>query len=80
VQWIVQGGESGKGARPFDYTWARSMRDQCQAAGVSYWFKQWGDSCARPAEDGIEEQPATLYGKTYHQLPAGLRLPGETGE
>lgn len=39
----IVGGESGLGARPMDPVWARSLRDQCQAAKVAYFFKQWGD-------------------------------------
>lgn len=40
--WIVVGGENGPGARPMDPAWARRIRDQCVAAGVSLWFKGWG--------------------------------------
>jgi protein gp37 len=40
--WVICGGESGPGARPMHPDWARSLRDQCQAAGVPYFFKQWG--------------------------------------
>lgn len=43
VDWVIAGGESGHGARPMHPEWARSLRDQCQAAGVSYFFKQWGE-------------------------------------
>lgn len=43
IDWIIVGGESGHGARPTHPDWARSIRDQCQAAGVSYFFKQWGE-------------------------------------
>lgn len=39
---IIVGGESGSGARPMHPAWARSIRDQCEAAGVRYFFKQWG--------------------------------------
>ncbi len=42
VNWVIVGGESGPGARPMDPDWARSLRDQCQAAGVAFFFKQWG--------------------------------------
>lgn len=45
IDWLVVGGESGPGARPFDVAWARSLRDQCAAASVPYFFKQMG---ARP--------------------------------
>lgn len=42
---VIVGGESGPGARPMALEWARSLRDQCQAAGISYFFKQWGEHC-----------------------------------
>ncbi len=40
---VILGGESGPGARPIHPDWARSVRDQCQAAGVPFFFKQWGE-------------------------------------
>lgn len=40
---LVCGGESGPGARPMHPSWARGVRDQCVEAGVSYFFKQWGE-------------------------------------
>jgi protein gp37 len=43
LDWVVVGGESGPGARPMHPDWARSLRDQCAAAGVPYFFKQWGE-------------------------------------
>lgn len=42
ISWCITGGESGRKARPMHPTWARSLRDQCTAAGVAYHFKQWG--------------------------------------
>jgi protein gp37 len=42
IDWVVAGGESGAGARPMHPDWARSLRDQCAAAGVPFLFKQWG--------------------------------------
>lgn len=41
--WVIVGGESGPGARPMHPDWARSLRDQCAAAGVPFLFKQWGN-------------------------------------
>ncbi|MGH1563056.1 DUF5131 family protein [Mumia sp. DW29H23] len=41
--WVIVGGESGRGARPMHPDWARSLRDQCIAAGVPFTFKQWGE-------------------------------------
>lgn len=43
VDWVICGGESGAGARPMRPHWARSLRDQCVAAGVPFFFKQWGE-------------------------------------
>lgn len=43
IDWVIVGGESGPGARPMHPDWARSLRDQCAAAGVPFHFKQWGE-------------------------------------
>ena len=42
LHWVIGGGESGPNARPMRPDWARSIRDQCAAAGVPFFFKQWG--------------------------------------
>lgn len=43
LDWIIAGGESGPGARPTHPQWFRFVRDQCQTAGVAFFFKQWGE-------------------------------------
>jgi protein gp37 len=43
VDWVIAGGESGPNARPSHPDWFRSLRDQCQAAGTPFFFKQWGE-------------------------------------
>ncbi len=43
IDWVIVGGESGPGARPMHPDWVRSIRDQCRAAGVAFFFKQWGE-------------------------------------
>lgn len=43
LDWVICGGESGKNARPLHPDWVRSLRDQCKAAGVPFFFKQWGE-------------------------------------
>ena len=43
IDWVIAGGESGMAARPAPPEWFRSIRDQCQAAGVPFFFKQWGE-------------------------------------
>lgn len=52
IDWVIVGGESGHGARPMHPDWARSLRDQCQAAGVPFLFKQWGE-WIEPDIDGM---------------------------
>ncbi len=42
LDWVIVGGETGPGARPMHPQWARDIRDQCQAAGVPFFFKSWG--------------------------------------
>lgn len=43
VDWVILGGESGPGARPMHPSWPRAVRDQCAAAGVPFFYKQWGE-------------------------------------
>jgi len=43
LDWVIAGGESGPGARPSHPDWFRQVRDDCQAAGVPFFFKQWGE-------------------------------------
>ena len=43
IDWVICGGESGPNARPMHPDWVRSLRDQCKAANVPFFFKQWGE-------------------------------------
>lgn len=54
IDWVIAGGESGPNARPMHPDWARSLRDQCQAADVAFHFKQWGEWA--PCEFGAGER------------------------
>ena len=67
VQWVIVGGESGPRARPMAAEWARSVRDDCLAAGVPFFFKQWG---GRHAKAGGRE----LDGETWNQMPREVRV------
>lgn len=60
LDWVVAGGESGPGARPMHPEWARSLRDQCKAAGVPFFFKQWGEY----ADLTNEEAGSALHNKS----------------
>lgn len=57
LDWVIVGGESGPCARPMLPDWARSLRDQCEAAGVPFLFKQWGEWT--PGEN-VERQRGTV--------------------
>jgi protein gp37 len=59
VSWLVVGGESGRKARAFDVAWARSLVEQCRAAGVAVFVKQLG---ANPVGD-LGERPEPTDGK-----------------
>jgi len=50
IHWVIVGGESGPGFRPMRPEWAREIRDQCLAAEVPFFFKQWGG--VRPKSGG----------------------------
>ena len=65
LDWVIVGGESGPGARPMHPDWARDLRDQCEAAGVPFLFKQWGG--IRPKAGGRE-----LDGRTWDQYPEAV--------
>lgn len=43
IQWVIAGGESGHKARPMHPDWTRDIRDQCTAANIPFFFKQWGE-------------------------------------
>ncbi len=63
IHWVIVGGESGPSARPMDPTWVRNVRDQCIAARVPFFFKQWGGY--RPKTGG-----RTLDGREWNQMPS----------
>lgn len=70
IQWVVVGGESGPGSRPFDVAWARSIVHQCDAIGVPVFVKQLG---ARPVADGERLRIESKKGKIPEQWPEDLR-------
>lgn len=71
VHLVIVGGESGPHARPMHPDWARSLRDQCNAAGVAFHFKQWGEWGADGARVGKKSAGRLLDGRTWDQMPGG---------
>jgi protein gp37 len=68
IHWIITGGESGPGARPVREEWLLSIRDQCRAAGIPFFFKQWGGTRKKQAG-------RMLAGQTYDERPNPSRVP-----
>jgi len=62
IDWVIVGGESGPAARPMAAEWATDIRDQCEAASVAFFFKQWGGTNKSKAGRVLE-------GKTYDAMP-----------
>ena len=67
IDWVIVGGESGPGARPMDAAWVLSIRNQCQTAGVPFFFKQWGG--VNKKRTGRE-----LNGRTYDEMPVAAAV------
>ena len=65
ISWVIVGGESGPGARPMRKEWVLSIRDQCQEAGVPFFFKQWGGTRKKVAGRMLE-------GNLYDEFPPVL--------
>jgi protein gp37 len=63
MHWVIVGGESGPRHRPIDEAWVTDIRDQCQAANVAFFFKQWGGF--RPKENGRD-----LEGRIWGEYPS----------
>lgn len=62
IDWVIVGGESGPRARHIDGAWVEDIRDQCAAAGVPFFFKQWGGRT--PKANG-----RLLDGRTWDEMP-----------
>ena len=66
INWVIVGGESGPAHRPVRAEWVRGIRDQCAAAGVPFFFKQWGGRT--PKAGG-----RTLDGQQWNGMPRSSR-------
>jgi len=72
IDWAIVGGESGPGARPMDEEWVLDIRDQCEASGVAFFFKQWGGVFKK-------RNGRRLEGRTWDQLPRRHATPASSG-
>ena len=67
IAWAIVGGESGPKARPMASSWATELRDRCEAAGVAFFFKQWGG--LRPKSGGRTLDDREWNGFPWHIVP-----------
>src|ERR1035438_6694180 len=75
--WLIVGGESGPGARPFDIAWARSARDQCAAAGTAFFMKQVGSNprwTKQDISDAYWKPCPDRKGGTMAEWPEDIRI------
>ncbi len=68
ISWVIQGGESGPGRRPFDTDWARRLRVECEATNTPYFFKQIDKVKAIPQDLEIREFPEKVFGCAFNSL------------
>jgi protein gp37 len=68
ISWVIVGGESGPGARPMKEDWVLSIREQCEAARIPFFFKQWGGTRKKAAG-------RVLRGRTYDGFPTRVKNP-----
>ncbi len=66
IHWAIAGGESGPGARPVMPQWIRSIRDQCNAQAVAFFFKQWGGKTSKARGNSLD-------GRRWLQYPRVAR-------
>ncbi len=62
IDWVIVGGESGHNPRPMNPDWVLDIQEQCQKAGVAFFFKQWGGKNKKAAG-------RILNGRTYDEMP-----------
>lgn len=78
IHWVITGGESGAGARPSNPDWFRSLRDQCQAAGVPFHFKQYGDLLSVDLSHWLQSSAPLLSSPEGKFLRVGKKVAGRT--
>lgn len=69
IDWVIVGGESKINARRMKAEWVRDIRDQCVAAGVPFYFKQWGLYDERGKPVGKKQAGQLLDGRLWEQTP-----------
>jgi protein gp37 len=74
LDWVICGGETGPDARPVHPDWVRGLRDQCQSAGVPFFFKQWGEYCFP------SQMPEETYQALQDRYNLDVEIPWKVGK
>jgi len=69
IDWVIVGGESGPNSRIMKLEWVVDIRDQCVAAGVKFFFKQWGAHDETGTRVGKKKAGRILDGRTWDEMP-----------
>jgi len=69
IHWVIVGGESGAKARPMKPAWVQNVKRQCEAAGVAFFFKQWGAWGADGRRRSKAANGRELEGHTWSNYP-----------
>jgi protein gp37 len=72
IHWVIVGGESGPKARPMKPEWVAGIKEQCEDAGVAFFFKQWGGWGADGKRRHKKANGRIFAGRTWDQMPAAL--------
>lgn len=74
IDWVIVGGESGHGARPMNPEWAIDIRNQCIAARVPFFFKQWGGRSPKTGGRLLEGREWNQFPRKQHAMPRQFEL------
>jgi protein gp37 len=78
IEWLICGGESGAGARPFDIQWAHKLRQQCEAAGTAFFMKQLGENAivgeSAPESSRGRWRTSNKKGEDIAEFPQSLQV------
>jgi len=80
LQWVINGGESGAGSRPFHLEWARLLAAECRSAGIPIFVQRLGSN---PHNRGVPLRLKDRAGRNWSEWPVDLRirqLPGTAGQ
>ena len=70
IHWVIVGGESGKQARPMQQSWVTNIKQQCDRAGIAFFFKQWGAWGSDGQRRSKKANGRDLGGRVWDEMPA----------